>query len=344
MNTQIGTARSNPTQTFAWLLKREYWEHRGGFFWGPMIAGGVMIVIAMLTLIIAEATAARHGISINGMNLDAISRNMTADQVRIFNSGVTAALMGISVPVMVTLFFVVFFSLLGALYDDRRDRSVLFWKSLPISDLDTVLSKVATAVVVAPLFAIAATIVLHIVFLCLISVYAAFHGVNPLPLLWNPVPLVSMWIKLVCMIPLNALWALPTVGWLLLCSSFARSKPFLWAVALPVGFGLMVGFTQLLRQLSIPDSWYWKNIVARILFGVFPGGWFNIGNGKLWTAGSGDDFNFSLSRLDLVNSLLNWNQILNALGSLDLWLGAIAGVGLIAAAVYFRRRRTEAYS
>ena len=52
--------------------------------------------------------------------------------------------------VNIVLGVVVFFFCLGALFDDRKDRSVLFWKSLPISDQATVLSKVAMALVVAP--------------------------------------------------------------------------------------------------------------------------------------------------------------------------------------------------
>ena len=51
--------------------------------------------------------------------------------------------------------FVVFFYCLGSLYDERKDRSVLFWKSLPVSDRDTVLSKALSALVVAPTLAIA---------------------------------------------------------------------------------------------------------------------------------------------------------------------------------------------
>jgi ABC-2 type transport system permease protein len=345
MNTPIATAKSNPAQTFLWLLKREYWEHRGGFLRAPLIAGGVFVAILLLSMIVAEATAMRHGINLGNMNIDQISNHMSSSQIAEFNNGLNAGLMGMSIPIMATLFFVVFFYLLGALYDDRRDRSVLFWKSLPISDLDTVLSKVVTAVLVAPAFAIGATIAMHIAVLLLISVYAGIHGVNPLPLLWNPLPLLSMWIKLVLLIPVNALWALPTVGWLLLCSAFARSRPFLWAVAVPVAFGAMLGFTQLLQQLSIPSVWYWKNIVGRILFGIVPGGWLGVGgDGTLRAITGNGDVNIELDKYDLVNSVLSWNHIAAVLGSIELWIGVIAGAGLIAAAIWFRRQRTEAYA
>ena len=345
MSTPGTMTHPNPKQTFLWLLKREYWEHRGGFFRAPLIAGGVVIAILLLSMIVAETTATRHGVNIGNLNLDRISANMTPEQIATFNSGLTAGMMGMSIPIMATLFFVMFFYLLGALYDDRRDRSVLFWKSLPISDLDTVLSKVVTAVLIAPVFAIAALIAMQIATLLLLSIYAGIHGVNPLPLLWNPIPLLSMWMKLVCLIPINALWALPTVGWLLLCSAFARSKPFLWAVAVPVALGAILGFSQLLQQLSIPSAWYWKNIVGRILFGIVPGGWFGVGgNGTLRAITGGGDNSIELDKFDLVNSVLSWSHIFDALRSMDLWIGVAAGAALISAAIYFRRQRTEAYS
>ena len=341
MNTPTTTKNSNPVQTFLWLLKREYWEHRGGFFWAPLIAGGVVIAITVLSLLIAEATAARHGVNLNGMNLDTISHNMTPDQIATFNAGLTVGLMGLSLPIMVTLCFVVFFYLLGALYDDRRDRSVLFWKSLPVSDLDTVLSKIAAAVFVAPLFAIAAVIALQLAFLVVISVWTGVHGINPLPLLWNPAPLLSMWIKLLLLIPINALWALPTVGWLLLCSAFARSKPFLWAVAVPIALGAIIGFSHLLQQFSIPSTWYWRNIVGRILFSLIPGSWLGVGGGSLNALTTGDNINFPFNKADFIESVLGWDRMLNALTSANLWIGVAAGAGLIVAAIYFRRQRIE---
>ncbi|HEX7915874.1 hypothetical protein [Rudaea sp.] len=334
--------KSNPMQTFLWLLKREYWENRGGFLRAPLITAGVMIAITLLTLMIAESAASRHGINLGGMNLDAISRNMTTDQIALFNSGLNAGLMVISVPIMVALFFVVFFYLLGALYDDRRDRSVLFWKSLPVSDLHTVLSKAAAAAVIAPLFAIAAVIVLHLAFLLIISAYAMLKGVNPLPLLWNPRLLVSLWARLILLIPINALWALPTVGWLLLCSSFVRSKPFLWAVLLPLITGILIGMVGLMQQLSLPSMWYWRNIVGRILLGFLPGSWLGAFGGSIFGIfKSGDNIDIALAKGDIVSAVLSWDHIVGILGSLDLWLGVVAGIGMIAAAVYFRRQRIE---
>ena len=346
-NTGINANDKSFVTTFAWLLKREYWEHRGGFFWTPFIIAILMLAIVLIILISADITAHQHGIDLSGMNLSQLAQKMSPENTAKFAAGLNIGLLGMSVFIWIALTFVVFFYLLGALYDDRRDRSVLFWKSLPVSDLNTVLSKVAAAVIVAPALALAAAIFLQLAFLVIASLYALFHGVNPLPLLWSPTQLIAMWLKLVLLIPINALWALPTVGWLLLCSSFARSKPFMWAVLLPIMVGLIVSWINLMQTLTLPSGWYWKNIFGRIVLSIVPASWigtaFTPGN-SFGVSSSGDDINIGLRKLDFFNNLLSPDGLFGVLLSPELWTGAIAGVAMIAAAVYFRRQRTESYA
>jgi ABC-2 type transport system permease protein len=355
MNTVVTNAATGPSDqsfatTFAWLLKREYWEHRGGFFWAPIIISAVMLSLVVIVLISADFTAHQHGVNLNGMNLGLLAEKMSPENAVIFANGLDIGLLGLGLPIGIALTFVVFFYLLGALYDDRRDRSVLFWKSLPVSDLNTVLSKVVAAVVIAPVMAVAAIILLQLAFLVLASLYAMLHGVNQLSLLWSPTHLLAMWTKLLLLIPINALWALPTVGWLLLCSSFARSKPFLWAVLLPLLIGFIVSWINLLQQLSVPSGWYWQNVFGRVVFGTLPVvGWLgaSIGsNGNFGMTGTGNDVNVGLgmNKMDFINTLMSMDKLLGVLMSPQLWIGAVAGAAMIAAAVYFRQKRTEAYS
>jgi len=320
--------------TFVWLLKREYWEHRGGFMRAPFITASIFLALNMLALIWAELTAHRLGITLNNMNLSKIAAQISSGDTAQVTAGIDIGLFALGVPIAIVLSFVVFFYLLGALYDDRRDRSVLFWKSLPLSDTQTVLSKVVTAAFIAPALAIAAMIALHLGFLLLLSLYALLHGINPFPLLWSPLHMLTLWFKLVVLIPVNALWALPCIGWLLLCSSFARSKPFLWAVALPVIAGIMVGFVHVSSQLSPPSTWFWQHIAGRALLSVFPGGWMNF-NALEHMRGN---------ETDMLGSVLSFDTIQALLASPDLWIGGAAGATMIAAAIYFRRRRTEAYA
>ncbi|TLY48955.1 MAG: hypothetical protein E6K53_15110 [Gammaproteobacteria bacterium] len=343
MNTAVtNPAAASPLGAFSWLLKREYWEFRGGFFRAPFIIGAVIVAVSILAMITADFTAHRNGINISGMNIGKITEKLSAEDAAKFAGGIDVGLLGMCVPIMATLAFVTFFYLLGSLYNDRRDRSVLFWKSLPVSDLHTVLSKVVTAVLVAPIFAIAACVALQLTFLVVVTIYAALHGVNALPLLWSPTHLLSLWIKMLVMIPVNALWALPTVGWLLLCSSFVRSKPFLAAVVVPIIAGVIIGWINLMQQFALPSSWYWKNIFARLVFGTAPIGWLSGMSPKTISIGISDD--------PVANAMQNvvsydiLNTITTTLSSPSMWVGVVAGAAMIAGAVYFRQKRTEAYS
>ena len=332
-----GTGARPAMTTFAWLLKREYWEHRGGFLRAPAVTALIFLTLTLMGLITLELTARRFNFNISNLHLDQLLENIVNHNVVQVNTGIDIALLSLGSPIGVVLFFVLFFYLLGALYDDRRDRSVLFWKSLPLSDTQTVLSKVVSAALVAPALAVAAMIALHLGFLILLSLYALLHGINPFPLLWSPLHLLGLWLKLVVLIPLNAIWALPTIGWLLLCSSFARSKPFLWAVAVPVIAGIIVGWIDLMSQLSLPNVWFWQHIVGRALLSVIPGSWMSLDALKALGHAHGNQG-------DILAAMLSVDSLRNLLFSLNLWLGAAAGCAMIAAAIWFRRRRTEAYA
>lgn len=326
-----------PMNTFAWLLKREYWEHRGGFLRAPLITALIFIALTLMILITAEITAHRFNFDINNMHVQELAQHITENNAAKVNAGIDIGLIGLGAPIAIVLFFVTFFYLLGALYDDRRDRSVLFWKSLPLSDTQTVLSKVVAAMLIAPVIAVAAMIALHLGFLILLSVYALIHGINPLPLLWSPLHLVTLWLKLLAVIPLNAIWALPCIGWLLLCSSYARSKPFLWAIAIPAIAGVIVWWIDLMSQLSLPRAWFWEHIAARALFSVFPGSWVDPSTFRQLS-------NLQDAAIDPLSSMLSIDSLKTYFGSPDLWVGVIAGIAMIAASIWFRRKRTEAYA
>jgi len=323
--------------TFVWLLKREYWEHRGGFMRAPAITALVFLAFTIMGLITAEVTMRRMSFDFNNVHMQELLANISSNDISRAQAAVDVALLSLGSPIGIVLFIVVLFYLLGALYDDRRDRSILFWNSLPLSDMQTVLSKVVAAAFIAPAFAVAAMIALHLGFLVLLSIYALIHGINPFPLLWSPVHLIDLWIKLIVMIPLNALWALPCIGWFLLCSSFVRAKPFLWAFALPIVSGVLIWWIDLMSQLSLPRTWFWQHIVARVLFSIFPGSWMNGSTIRALAQSHQGD-------VDVLGSMLSMESLKTLFVSADTWIGAIAGVAMIIAAIYFRKHRTEAYS
>jgi len=325
----------SPANKFAWLIKREFWEYRGAFLRTPIIIAGVMLALVTIALLIAEATAQRHGINVSGVHLDQLVNNMSAEQLEKFRNGLSVGLIGLCFPISVGLFFVLFSYGTGALYNDRADRSVLFWKSLPISDTQTVLAKVVTAMFVAPTLAVLGVIAMQLGFLILMTLWSALHGINPLPL-WAPSYLIALWIKLVAMIPLNALWALPSLGWLLLVSSFVRSKPFLWALLVPVTAGMLVSMFKLTQELSLTSGWFWWNVVLRVLTSFIPGSW-------TWLD-SNDLKAFAHDDPAAMANLLSFDAFGHLLASPNLWIGAALGAAMIAGAIYFRRQRTESYA
>ena len=225
-------AASHPTSKLKLLLKREFWEHKGGFLWAPVWAGAISLLLTLMALIVGEVAARKAiaggnlrgdsisgDVTINGLDLGTLTSKMDPEDLRKLADGIDLSMLVSSMWPMVVLGFVVFFYCLGSLYDERKDRSVLFWKSLPLSDRDTVFSKAASALLVAPTLAVGAAIACMFAFMLLVSAFVLLHNGNPVTLLWGPgSPLANAGL-LLASIPIYALWALPTVGWLMLCSS-----------------------------------------------------------------------------------------------------------------------------
>ena len=235
-----------------------------------------------------------------------------------------------SMLVQFALGIVLFFYLIGSLFDERKDRSVLFWKSMPVSDLQTVLIKIVAATLLAPAIAWVAGILLHLLMLGVIGSFFWFNGISPVNLLWGPAEPLKLWGVMLIGIPVNALWALPSIGWLMLVSSWARGKPFLWAVFVPVITGILLTWFDALSTLSIPDTWYWKEVFARGLFSIFP-----------WTFDASGAFRFGLefSKDSTPADVVSLQSLGMVLTMMKTWLGAAVGIAMIAGAVYFRRYR-----
>ncbi len=316
-------------KTFYWLVKREFWEHRGGFFWAPIITGGIFLLLNIMGIITAEVLGVTHGISIGASGqLQSVIGQMDAGDMSKVGMVLDVAMYSAMGLLIVVLGFVVFFYCIGALYDDRRDRSILFWKSLPISDASTVLSKVVSATVLAPVIAVIVGIIVGMLQLLIVAITLSFHGINVWQLLVLAHPFKVMF-NLIGYIPLYVLWALPSVGWLLLCSAWARNKPFLWAVALPVATGLLISWFGIMGLFNLPTTWFWSNVVQRSLFSVFPG------TGSLFGGVPHD-----VSSINGLN-VLDLRSTYQLLGSTDLWIGVVAGAALLAGAIWFRRWRDD---
>ena len=344
MEMDVATPRAprtapHATHKFKLLLKREFWEHKGGFLLAPVWAGAVSLLLALMALVVGEVAARKAiasgkmqidgDVKINGLDLGALTSKIDPGDMDKLAGGVDLSMLASSMWPLVVLGFVVFFYCLGSLYDERKDRSVLFWKSLPLSDRDTVFSKAASALLVAPALAVGTAIACMFAFLLLISAWMVLHNGNPLTLLWGPgSPLANAGL-LLASIPIYALWALPAVGWLMLCSAWSKSMPFLWAIVIPVFAGIFISWFEVMNVFDLQSGWFWKNIVARSLLSVFPGSWIDameIG---------------ALAKGDLPSHAMVLRSTYSVLTTPQLWIGAAAGIVMLVGAVRLRRWRDD---
>ena len=315
--------------TFKWLLKREFWEHKGAFFWAPVAVAGIMTLFIAVSLAIALAGVS-DGLKVNGMDISELSRALTPEQTAAFAAKLVFGYVGIAMPIFMVFAIGVFFFCLGALYDERRDRSVLFWKSLPLSDHATVLSKVVIAIGVAPVIAMVIATATAALVALLVGIAALVLGINLFGALLTNGDFYLAPIQMTAILPVYAMWALPTIGWLLMVSAWARGKPLLWAVGVPVMSGILLSWAQRMFAFDWNTGWYWKNIVGRLLGSVMPGGW--LSDNRQMSAG---EHNSMTALGDVLNQ--SWQLF----GGANIWLGAAAGALMIYAAIRLRGWRDE---
>jgi hypothetical protein len=161
-------------------------------------------------------------------------------------------LMPVAIPFIAVLYVCTLIYLVNALYQDRKDSSILFWQSMPVSNLSTVLSKVATVCFIAPVFVTAAVFVLLIFSIVVIAVYGVSSGVGITGL--GTIFIAGLYGLILVYLTgvLAALWLYPTIGWLLLFSAYARGLPFLWAIG---GFLMLLLIEDLIFNTQFLINW-----------------------------------------------------------------------------------------
>jgi len=163
---------------------------------------------------------------------------------------------------MLTGIVVSVFYCLDALHGERRDRSILFWKSLPVSDATTVLAKASIPLVILPLLIVAIALAMHWIML-LISSAAVLASGGSVSALWTSSSFLrTSWLLLYHVLTAHTLWPAPVYCWLLLVSGWARRATFLWA-ALPV---IAIGGVEQI----VFHTWHFAVLVGGRLIGAVP--------------------------------------------------------------------------
>jgi ABC-2 type transport system permease protein len=212
----IAPAVTSPTRPLYWALRRELWENRFVYL-APLAVAGVFL----------------FGYLISVIHLPAQMRELSGVDPAHYREVVLRPYDIAAAFMMATYILVTLFYCADALHGERRDRSILFWKSLPVSDLTTVLAKASIPFMVLPLLTFAITLVLQFIVLLLSSAVLLASGLS-VASLWTRLPVVQMSLLLLYhILTAHALWPAPVYCWLLLVSGWARRAVFLWA-ALPV--------------------------------------------------------------------------------------------------------------
>ena len=208
------------TRPLYWSVRRELWENKS-IYVAPLAAAAVLLFGFLISMI----TLPRRMQGLSALDPGRQSATVTMPY------NVVAGL------VFVTAFIVAVFYCLDALHGERRDRSILFWKSLPVSDLTTVLAKASIPLLVLPVVVLAIVVAAHVVILALSTLVLAGNGPG-LATLWTHVRVFQTAVALVYALTAISLWHAPLYGWLLLVSAWARRSAFLWAVLPPLAIAI----------------------------------------------------------------------------------------------------------
>jgi ABC-2 type transport system permease protein len=292
---EIAPAAMTQTRPLYWSIRRELWENRSIYI-APLIVAAVQVFgFAISTIGLAER---RRAVLLLDPALQRTAIEMPYD---------IAAIM-----MIFTVFIVGVFYCLDALHGERRDRTILFWKSMPVSDLTTVLSKAIIPLVVLPLLAFALTVCVQLVMVLMSSANLLVHGVSPATT-WAHVPVFQNWLVLLYGLVAIALWHAPLYGWLLLVSGWARRAIFLWAVLPFIAI-------EILEKIAFNTSYFAAVVNHRLL------GW------------AAEAFAFGPNGRHSIESLtqLTPGRYLSTPG---LWIGLAVAAVLLAAAMRLRRYR-----
>ena len=308
------------------LVRREFWENRSLWI-VPLVAIAILTVLSLYMLV---AVLWGHSQSVN--TIDMQGTHFYLNNLPDFAAADPAQVRGIIrvSPLLLSSFLfnpmmqiVVFFYLLDSLYAERRDRSILFWRSMPVSDMRTVLSKLVTALFAVTAITFVATIAFELILLVLELIMGGVLGVHLWVVLEHPLTFLESWVILAYGLLAQALWYLPYYGWVILASSWAKKTPFLWAVLTPLG-------------VMFAELWvFHTHYIAKLVFG----------HNVRWLPQA---FNFDPDVKPRINEMLTMSYDLvtaesvgRFLASPELWAGLVLAAGCIAGAVWLRRNRSE---
>ncbi|MEO7744549.1 MAG: hypothetical protein ABIR98_16550 [Usitatibacter sp.] len=284
----------NRARHLEWSIRRELWESRS-LYLAPLALAFVILV----------------GFGINSYRY---SDRMREIQELVAAKQVVAAMLpfGLAATVIVaTTWLVTGFYCLDALYGERRDRSILFWKSMPVSDFTAVMAKMSVPLAVAPLIACAVALGAQVLLLLVAGALLSFRGVGA-GAMFSRLPYGTMIVSLFYGTAVQALWFAPIFAYLLMVSAWAKRAVFAWAF------------------VPIFGAWAVESITSGTSF---------VGSLIRYRFAGGPAHAFASDGTDGPVTQLAQMTPLEFLAAPGLWAGLVFAAGFVAVAVQLRRRR-----
>jgi ABC-2 type transport system permease protein len=289
--------------SFPVLIRRELWEHR--VLWIAPLAIAALFVIGCVVL----GGSSLHGVETSGLppGTRATDDTFLFAMIQLMFTGILFALMSV----------VIFFYLSDCLYAERKDRSILFWKSLPVSDTATVLSKLVVALVVVPLGVYVIAAIANLLAFAILSVWVRNTPFLQQLLRWD----TGIWLRLNGLLILDvfvlALWYAPVAAYQLLVSAWARSSVFVWTILPPLALSL--------GEYAAFRTWHIGKLIVGWLLFTPPGG-------REAARGSG---------LAAADAMMNGISALPLITNPAMWIGLVVAAGLLFVTIRVRRHRDE---
>lgn len=304
-------------KTFKALIKREFWEHKGGMFWAPLIMAGSFAALMILGGITGDSFTMNNGqeIDFTGKLSQGVEK-LDGMQEGFRDKVVKFVLYGPSLVFGLVALIIALFYALGSLYDERKDRSILFWKSLPVSDTMTVLSKFVAIAVAVPLCYLAVIIAFQLFELLYLTVIWWFGGSSG-AIWWTTTNLFAVWWNTLVALIVASLWLAPLWAWLMLASAWAKRVAFLWGI-LPI---IMVAVAE---GYLFQTSNFIETVAIRIAKA------FSIQNSNLHFNAGGEMFESEV-----------FMTATEALSGSEFWIGLVIAAVFLAGAIFTRRFRDE---
>lgn len=309
--------------SFKTSVKREFWEHKTSLFWVPATIAGLIIVLTLIALIKGASAVESHGgtISFDSNEKIVVSeaiQKLADKPIEERKAAARAFLSGAKVPFDIMMMFIALFYFLSCLFDDRKDRSIYFWRSMPVSDWQTIASKLATGIIVLPLITLAAAVIVQLFIMVLGTFGAWYFNASAWEVIWSPTNLPLFIVSAFGHYMLAMLWAAPFIGFLMFVSA-VTNRPMMYMI---LGPAIIMISEEILFDSSKFAHWIGERIMG---VGFI-----------LWA----DMKRFAERQPDFPT--ISFSQGAELLANQQFWIGLVIGTAFIYGAVYARKRLQEA--